>query len=108
MNRHVISNTAGFWSIRRIKVILDSKGCPVSQVEHRFQCLSSPAILKFPQLLSVSMHEQYNMSAALENPFILLVDKKISNTREILPLLESIANSGRPPLVIAEDVEGLK
>src|ERR1700747_1213685 len=47
-----------------------------------------------------------NQPAELEKPLILLVDKKISNIRELLPLLEGIAKSGRPLLAIAEDVEG--
>jgi chaperonin GroEL len=44
--------------------------------------------------------------AALENPFVLLHDKKISNIRELLPVLEQVAKAGRPLLIIAEEVEG--
>jgi chaperonin GroEL len=52
------------------------------------------------------INNQDSMSADLENPFILLFDKKISNIRDLLPLLESVAKAGRPLLVVAEDVEG--
>jgi chaperonin GroEL len=52
------------------------------------------------------INNQENMSAEAESPFILLVDKKISNIRELLPILEQVAKTSRPLVIVAEDVEG--
>jgi chaperonin GroEL len=52
------------------------------------------------------INNQENMSADVEEPYILLVDKKISNIRELLPLLEQVAKASRPLVIVAEDVEG--
>ena len=52
------------------------------------------------------INNQDNMSVELESPHILLVDKKISNIRDLLPVLEAVAKSGKPLVIIAEDVEG--
>jgi chaperonin GroEL len=52
------------------------------------------------------INDAESQSVELENPLILLFDKKISNIRDLLPTLESVAKAGRPLLMIAEDVEG--
>ncbi len=52
------------------------------------------------------VNNQDKMVAELEDPYILMYDKKISNIRELLPLLEGVAKAGKPLLIIAEDVEG--
>ncbi|MBD3815667.1 MAG: chaperonin GroEL [Halothiobacillus sp.] len=52
------------------------------------------------------VNNQKTMSAELEDPFILLHDKKISNIRELLPALEGAAKAGKPLLIVAEDIEG--
>jgi chaperonin GroEL len=52
------------------------------------------------------INNQQSMSAELENPYILLHDKKISNVRELLPVLEGVAKAGKPLLIVAEEVEG--
>jgi chaperonin GroEL len=52
------------------------------------------------------INTQESMSAEMENPFILIHDKKISNIRDLLPVLEGVAKAGKPLVIIAEDVEG--
>jgi len=52
------------------------------------------------------INNQQSMQAELEDPYILLHDKKIANVRELLPVLEGVAKSGKPLLIVAEEVEG--
>ena len=52
------------------------------------------------------INKQENMSAELDNPYILIHDKKVSNIRELLPILEAVAKASRPLLIIAEDIDG--
>jgi chaperonin GroEL len=52
------------------------------------------------------INNQQSQKAELEDPFILLHDKKISNVRDLLPVLEAVAKAGKPLLIVAEDIEG--
>ena len=52
------------------------------------------------------VNKNENMTCELEDPYILIIDKKISNIRELLPVLEEVAKTSKPLLVIAEDIEG--
>ncbi|MDX2298924.1 MAG: chaperonin GroEL [Xanthomonadaceae bacterium] len=52
------------------------------------------------------VNNQQSMSSELEDPFVLLYDKKISNVRELIPVLEAVSKAGKPLLIVAEEVEG--
>ena len=52
------------------------------------------------------INNQDNMQAEVDDPYVLLVDKKISNIRELLPVLEQVAKASKPLVIVAEDVEG--
>ena len=52
------------------------------------------------------VNKSENMTCELEDPYILIIDKKISNIRELLPVLEEVAKASKPMLIIAEDIEG--
>jgi chaperonin GroEL len=52
------------------------------------------------------INNQDNMTAEVDDPYVLLVDKKISNIRELLPVLEQVAKASKPLVIVAEDVEG--
>jgi chaperonin GroEL len=90
---------------------MDKVGKGVITVEDGKSWSPSSTWLKACSLTAATCHltssnNPEKQSAILDNPFVLLYDKKISNIRDLLPTLEQVAKAGRPLLIIAEEVDG--